>query len=450
MDGSCCCKDDVAVSPCHLNCRMQVREFCHCTLRIAPWVHHLYVGRRLLVVKRIVDYVGNFWIILGSGTLLSLIQSSHLAAILDPVIGVGLGPACTFWLSVWVHGWTFSYLLARVGIGSGLVSCYGSGCCVICSFSSGLDFGCCCSRRASASPSCIVSACCEAFRSSQCCLAVSSLSSVLTSSTDSALPIHGLASTTTAMCLMSVPHITFSLWQSSHIVSQFSSNSFMLSHCIIPRATCACTNLTILLIVWYRSVTSGTYCIIDCLIWLVLSSGAFVDCGISLLSHFPVLFRLISCLAARKDTIVMFPDIVPAMGLASSASPMLISLLLGGSLMIPPIWLKSSWIALVAGSLDVESDRSCLLLACFNYPGVPEVSFWGQLDGINQDRMSLCCSMPILLRYFEVSHFLFYTRTYRTSSLMSGLLCAFLFGDTPPLLRQSRCDRSLILESIRC
>jgi len=81
----------------------------------------------------ILMWAGTFWwksalliadaiswsILLGSGTLSSLLKIKPLSAILDPDVGAGAGPARAFLL--WVWGGTVSHLLAAVGSDLGLM-----------------------------------------------------------------------------------------------------------------------------------------------------------------------------------------------------------------------------------------------------------------------------------------------------------------------------------------
>jgi len=110
-------------------------------------------------------------------------------------------------------------------------------------------------------------------------------------------------------------------------------------------------------------------------------------------------------LAPMQDTRVVFPDIAPAAPLASHASAMSMSLSLGVFPIVPPIGLLPSWVAIVASLLVVASCCWHSRSASFRSPGVPEVSFWGQFDARNRMPMSICCPLPMLLSYFEVSVF---------------------------------------------
>jgi len=104
-----------------------------------------------------------------------------------------------------------------------------------------------------------------------------------------------------------------------------------------------------------------------------------------------------------QDTRVVFPDIAPDAPLASHASAMSMSLSFGVFPIIPPIWLLPSGVASVASLLVVASRQSRSRSASFDRPGVPEVSFGGQFDARNRMPMSVCCSLSMLLSYFEVS-----------------------------------------------
>jgi len=106
-----------------------------------------------------------------------------------------------------------------------------------------------------------------------------------------------------------------------------------------------------------------------------------------------------------QDTRVVFHDIARAAPLASHGSAMSMSLSLGVFPIISPIGLLPSWVAIIASLLVVASRRSRLRPASFDRPRVPEVSFWGQFDARNRMPMSVCCSLSMLLSYFEVSVF---------------------------------------------
>jgi len=104
-----------------------------------------------------------------------------------------------------------------------------------------------------------------------------------------------------------------------------------------------------------------------------------------------------------QDTRVVFPDIAPAAPLASHASAMSMSLSLGVFPILPPIGLLRSWVAIVPSLLVVALRGSRSRSASFDRPGVPDMSFWGQFDARNRMPMSVCCSLSMLLSYFEDS-----------------------------------------------
>jgi hypothetical protein len=94
----------------------------------------------------------------------------------DPGNGAGPGPPGV--LLLWVQGWTVSHLLAGVSVGLGLGSYCSSDCCLSCS--PDLDIGCFCSWRSSGLLPCTVPENCVAPGHWPLCLAVSSISSILT------------------------------------------------------------------------------------------------------------------------------------------------------------------------------------------------------------------------------------------------------------------------------
>jgi len=106
-----------------------------------------------------------------------------------------------------------------------------------------------------------------------------------------------------------------------------------------------------------------------------------------------------------QDSRIVFPDIAPAAPLVSHASTMSMSLSLGVFPIIPPIGLLPSWVTILTSFLVVASRRSRSRSASFDRPAVPGVSFWGQFDARNRMPMSVCCSLSMLLSYFEVSVF---------------------------------------------
>jgi len=294
-------------------------------------------------------------ILLGAGMLSSLLKIRHLSAMLDLVVRVWPGPVGTVW--VCIHGRTISHLLVRIGVRLrlGLGSCCSSVCSVSCIFC--LGYRCCCGWRFSSSPSCIAPACCEASRPPPSCLAVSLLPSVLASWAGAASYTLAVASTSTVLSAIPIPHCTLSLCHSSHFVSLSCDHSFRPSYCASAHAVWASSILAILSIVWCSWVTWCACCLTVRSIWLLQSPRALTDSEAGSLSLFPFLSHSHSSLAAMNNTCVIFPDVWLATPLASPASAMSICLSTGGFSIIPLIRLMPSLFAIVPGRVDVATSR---------------------------------------------------------------------------------------------
>jgi len=175
-------------------------------------------------------------------------------------------------------------------------------------------------------------------------------------------------------------------------------------HCAFSHPACASSTLAILSIVSCSRVTSCACGHTVGSIRLFQCPGAHSGSEFSFRSFFRLLLGSLCSLAAMKDPGVVFPDILPAVQPASPASAMSMSLLIGGCSIITPIGLLPSWVSTVTDFLAVDSRRS--RTASFARPGKLEVSFRGQLDARGRMPMSVCRSLPRLLRCFEVSVFL--------------------------------------------
>ena len=144
-----------------------------------------------------------------------------------------------------------------------------------------------------------------------------------------ASPNLDLTSTFMVMSMMPVAHCMVSLWQLSHIVSQYSSHSFMPRHCFSSHSKCASSVLAILLMVCSSCVTSQACCLIVHSIRFLQSPSVLTESEVLLLSHFPFLFNSYSMLATMKFMHVILTDMVPGVPLASPVSPMAIVLSIG-------------------------------------------------------------------------------------------------------------------------
>jgi hypothetical protein len=99
----------------------------------------------------------------------------------------------------------------------------------------GLGLSCCCSWCSSGCAFCVVPACCKASSPPPSCLAVLSLTSVITSWACDGLRVHALTSTSVVRSAMPEAHRRLALWRSSHFVYLSSSYSFILRHCASVR-----------------------------------------------------------------------------------------------------------------------------------------------------------------------------------------------------------------------
>jgi len=345
-------------------------------------------------------------IMFGRGTSLSLLTIRRPSAMLDPDSGSGPGPADA--LCLWFRGCTQSHLLAGVDLGSGLGSCCWLDCCL--SRSLGLGLGCCCIWCFSGLPRCIAPACCEASRPLPSCLAVSFVSTFVTSQVSTASPTWAFASTFPVMFTMLAPYSTLSLWRLSHFVSLTSGHSFMLRHCTSSRATCAFKILAILSIGLCSWVTSHTCCLTIRSIRLLLCPGALTRSKVLFLRF--VLFLLPShcLLVAMKNTRDVSLNLGPAALLASAASAMCTSLSITGFFIVPIIWLFTSSVAIVTGLLDVVSHRSHS--DSIDSPGGLVMLVSGHFDARNGMLMLICHSLSWLLSCFEVSVFWYLPRPF--------------------------------------
>lgn len=102
--------------------------------------------------------------------------------------------------------------------------------------------------------------------------------------------------------------------------------------------------------VWCHCATSCTCCLIHLSIQLLQSPGALADPDISHLSLFQFSFHSHCALTAMKVTCVVSPDSLTAMLQSSAAWALFICLSIQNFLIILPIWLPPSWIAIVTGS----------------------------------------------------------------------------------------------------
>jgi len=357
------------------------------------------------------------------------------------IVGAGFGPMGAFWLRV--QGWSTYHLLAGKGValGLGLGSCRSSDCNVSCSLA--LGFGCCCGWRFSGSPSCVVPACCETSRPLPSCLAVSSLLSFLTSWAAATSHTVGLASTSAVKSMMPVPHITLSLWHSSHFVSVSSSHSFMPSHRASSHAysrasSCAVwasSILATLSTVWCSWVASCTCCLIVRSIRHLQSPGAVSSSEVFFLSLFPFLLRSHCSLADTKDTRVVISDLWPATLLASPASAMFLYLSNEGFSNHPPITLLPCWVAIMAGLFDVAL---LCQIALFRPLSIVQGGWKSFASVCWMGGMECCCSYVALCQGCWVIWKLLLSiiaKRFGSSTQLRGFLCMFFFADVLTLLR---------------
>jgi len=235
---------------------------------------------------------------------------------LGRIVSHHLGSVCFF--NVVVVG---DWIGAEVGAG-GSISFSLSSCC------SGHSsaFRCCCPGSHFRSH-CLAPVCHDACRP------------LLAAGSRSSLPALAPARIFVAMSGMPVPHSTSSLWPASHFPSLSSNESFMPSLSVSTHFVCASSILAILSTVWFNFAVFFAYCLIARFIQLLQSSRVLMDYGILLLSDFAFVFHSRCLRAAMNVMYIVFPDSSLARLLASPASAIFISLLIGDILMTPPMGL---------------------------------------------------------------------------------------------------------------
>ena len=290
---------------------MTSRYFSVITAAAFRWVIAVIVPLSFLFGFMIRMWAGAFWlksppliadaiscsIMSGRGTPSSIHGIRHPSAMLNPDFRAGPGPAAALWL--FVRGWTVSNRLRRVGVGLRVGSCCCSDCRVIRTLDLGLAL--CHSWHSSGLPSCTPRACSEAPRPSPSCLAFLSLFSFLSSWVGAAWPTYTVASTFAVMSTMPTPHWMLSLWKSSQLVSQSSSQSIMPHHCTSRPTVCDSSILAILCIVWCSWVTSRACCRTVRSIRLHQSPSVLNGSEVSFLSQFPFLLHSHCLLAAMHQ-----------------------------------------------------------------------------------------------------------------------------------------------------
>jgi len=289
-------------------------------------------------------------------------------------------------------------------LGAGLGSCCSSGCGVRCSLS--LGFSCCCGWHFTGTLSCVVPACCETSRPAQSCRAVSSLPPFLAPWATAALCPLALASTSAVMSPMPIPHCTLSLWRSSHFLSLFSSHSFNPSYCALSGTACASSILASLSMVWCSWVTTRTCGLTVHSIRPLQPLGVLTCSEVLFLGHIWFLLHSHSSLPATKDTRVVFPILWPAVLLASPASAMPMSLSNGGFSIVPPLRLLSTWVAIVAGLLDIASHLWSRLLLSWGAESVIWVS-------VRCQKWSATVCMSLAVRVAELFESLYFWSSLR-------------------------------------
>jgi len=188
------------------------------------WASAIWLKHALLIAE------ANSWSIWsGGGTLWCPLNIRLVSAMLDQAIGAGhvleLGP--TGVLCYWARGGTISHLLAGAGANIGLGSCCG----LDCSCSSNVSFSCCFSCwHISGSPSCVVSACCEASSTAKSIFAALSLVFSLAS-----CPGATLFMTIVIGIVLPAPHSLSSSWRVSHFCSLSCILVNIPSHCASSR-----------------------------------------------------------------------------------------------------------------------------------------------------------------------------------------------------------------------
>jgi len=215
-------------------------------------------------------------ILLGNGTLSSLLKIRRLSAMLEPVVGAGAG-----WASyIWFCGGTVSHRLvgvstdvvapfrvdvalgigasigAGVGAGAGAGAGFGFGIGFVFNFGIAIDLSC----RPGGSywlfsgifspPFCIRSASIEAFR------ATCSVSAFLSSLWSRSVP----TTTPATMSAMPLPHSTSSRSYTSHFLPFSSNHAFIPCHWASCSAVCVCSMVTMFAMVLCSSASSWASC----------------------------------------------------------------------------------------------------------------------------------------------------------------------------------------------
>jgi len=234
---------------------------------IQMWAAASWWNSALLIADAI-----SWSILLGSGTLSSLLRIRHLSAMLEPVVRAGAGLASFFWF----RGGTVSHRLVGVGAGADVVAPFGVdvalgvgvvvgagfGAGAGARFGFGFGFGvgaelsCCpgCSCWSSSglfgSPVCVRSAGIEASRPTP---SVSAFISSL-------WPRSVVATTLLTMSVMPLPHSTSSWWYTSRFSSLSSNHVFIPRHCASCSVVCVSSMFAIFAMVRCSCASSRAGC----------------------------------------------------------------------------------------------------------------------------------------------------------------------------------------------